>query len=204
LDLFAAASPHERDWNATAHEWGLYERRNSAFANLSGGERQRLFVALALISNPELVFLDEMTTGLDPAARRIAWSLIKTVRDRGATIVLVTHFMDEVETLCDRVAVFKNGRIVAIDSPHGIVERYSAERTVRFSAELEDLAWLSKIPTVHAVKRQGRNVEVSGEGAVLVHVAAAMMGRGLEPADLRVEVPTLEDAYIGLVKDEDA
>ena len=98
-------------------QWGLAEKRNASFSSLSGGQRQRLFIALALVSSPEVVFLDEMTTGLDPAARRIAWDLIEQVRDRGTTVVLVTHFMDEAERLCDRVAVVDKGRIIALDTP---------------------------------------------------------------------------------------
>lgn len=121
LDLFAAVSPRSRDWRRLAEDWGLSEKRNTAFADLSGGQRQRLFVALALVNDPEIVFLDEMTTGLDPSARRAAWDLVREVRQRGTTVVLVTHFMDEAEELCDRIAVFKAGRIVAIDSPSALV-----------------------------------------------------------------------------------
>ena len=100
-------------------QWGLGDKRNASFSSLSGGQRQRLFIALALVSWPEVVFLDEMTTGLDPAARRVAWDLIEQVRDRGTTVVLVTHFMDEAERLCDRVAVVDAGRIIAADTPRG-------------------------------------------------------------------------------------
>jgi ABC-2 type transport system ATP-binding protein len=200
LDLFAASSPVQRDWREVAHEWGIYDRRGVAFASLSGGERQRLFIALALIANPEIVFLDEMTSGLDPAARRVAWSLMKSVREQGATIVLVTHFMDEVERLCDRVAVFKRGRLIELDSPSGLVGRHARGRTVRFSTDSGDLAWLSGLPGVDSVERDGSAVTVFGEGPVLARVAAGLVARGLEPEDLRVEIPTLEDAYIGLVE----
>jgi ABC-2 type transport system ATP-binding protein len=204
LDLFAAATTHRSDWRDSAHAWGIYERRDAVFANLSGGERQRLFIALALISNPEIVFLDEMTTGLDPAARRVAWSLIESVRERGATIVLVTHFMEEVERLCDRVAVFKKGRLIELDAPKGITERHAPQRTVRFSTDSEDLAWLSGVKGVRRVERNGRDMKVYGEAAVLVHVASALVAHGLEPADLHVEIPTLDDAYIGLVEESGA
>jgi ABC-2 type transport system ATP-binding protein len=124
------------------------------------------------------------------------------VRDRGATIVLVTHFMDEVERLCDRVAVFKHGRLIDLDSPHGLVGRHARGRTVRFSTDSSDLAWLSDVAGVHSVQRDGGDVVVLGEGPVLARVAAALVARGMEPADLRVEIPTLEDAYIGLVEEE--
>lgn len=203
LDLFAAAAPdHRRDWRETAQQWGIYDRRNAAFANLSGGQRQRLFIALALITDPALVFLDEMTTGLDPAARRVAWGLIRSVREQGATIVLVTHFMDEAEHLCDRIAVFKRGRIVASDSPSGLIRRHGGSRTVRFSTVERDLDWLSGVPNVHSFEREGDQVAVRGEHAVLAHVAAALVARGIAPPDLRVDLPTLEDVYMSLVRAE--
>ena len=163
LDLFATTVQTGLSWQDAAHQWGIFERRNAAFANLSGGERQRLFVALALISKPELVFLDEMTTGLDPAARRVAWSLISAVREQGATIVLVTHFMDEVEHLCDRVAVFKQGRVIITDSPSGLVRRHGSGRIVRFSEDSANLDWLSSVADVHSVEREGSHVAVYGE-----------------------------------------
>ncbi len=125
LDLFAAITPGAADWRLLMEQWGLAEKRNASFASLSGGQRQRLFVALAFVSEPEIVFLDEMTTGLDPAARHVAWELIERIRDRGTTVVLVTHFMDEAERLCDRVAVVDAGRIVALDTPRGLVARYA-------------------------------------------------------------------------------
>ena len=203
LDLFAAAAPQRHDWRDSARQWGIFDRRNAAFATLSGGERQRLFIALALISNPEIVFLDEMTTGLDPVARRVAWSLIKSVREQGATIVLITHFMDEVEALCDRVAVFRKGGVIELDSPKGLVGRHGRIRTVRFSADSADLAWLSDVPNVHSVERDGHEIAVRGEGAVLAQLGAALVGRGLAPADLRVEIPTLEDIYVELVQENE-
>src|SRR3990172_8079277 len=116
LDLFASFVPGASDWRALMEQWGLADKRNAAFASLSGGQRQRLFVALALVNDPEVVFLDEMTAGLDPAARRVAWGLIRAVRDRGKTVVLVTHYMDEAEQLCDRVAIIDRGRIAALDT----------------------------------------------------------------------------------------
>jgi ABC-2 type transport system ATP-binding protein len=199
LDLFAAAAPERRDWRDSAREWGIYDRRNAAFANLSGGQRQRLFIALALIRSPELVFLDEMTTGLDPAARREAWSLVKAVRDRGATIVLVTHFMDEAEQLCDRIAVFKEGRVLAIDAPSALVVQHGDARTVTFSCEIPELPWLAEVPGAASVERQGHRFTVRGSGPLLVHVAGALLSHGIAPADLRVDIPTLEDVYMSLV-----
>lgn len=197
LDLFAAMSPRSRDWESLARDWGIYEKRHSAFATLSGGQRQRLFIALALVNQPEVVFLDEMTAGLDPAARHDAWGLIRGVREQGATVVLVTHFMEEAEALCDRVAVFQNGTVLAVDTVPGLVARYAADSTVRFTHD-GDLPWLDEVEGVERVTREGGRVTVRGSGPLLAHVAAALVGRGIAPADLRVELGTLEDVFLNL------
>lgn len=198
LDLFAAASPRPVDWTEVLESWGLAAKRDAAFASLSGGQRQRLLVALALVTDPEVVFLDEMTTGLDPAARHVTWGLIESIRERGTTVVLVTHFMDEAERLCDRVAVMDAGRIVAMGAPSALVEASSGAVRVKFTGAPGEYRWLLGVPHVHAVERRGRTVEVSGDGPVLAHVAAALLARGLEPSDLRVERPTLEETFLRL------
>lgn len=123
LDLFASYYDEPVDWRRLLDQWGLGGKRDTAFASLSGGQRQRLFITLALVNNPSLVFLDELTTGLDPHARRATWDLIRGLRDRGVTVVLVTHFMDEAERLCDRVAVVDQGRIIAMGTPALLGER---------------------------------------------------------------------------------
>lgn len=128
LDLFASLAPRKVDWRVLMEQWGPAEKEHAAFSSLSGGRRQRLFVALALVNDPEVVFLVEMTTGLDPAARRVAWDLIRAIREGGATVVLVTHFMDEAERLCDRIGVMTRGTLVAMDTPQG-----SSTRTPRRS-----------------------------------------------------------------------
>jgi ABC-2 type transport system ATP-binding protein len=202
LDLFATLSPKSRDWRGLARDWGLWESRSTAFADLSGGQRQRLFVALALVNEPEVVFLDEMTTGLDPSARHAAWELVEEVRDRGATVVLVTHFMDEAEALCDRIAVFRDGRVLAIDTPAGLVRRFAGESTVQFTHE-GDVPWLSACEGVSAVHRSGTHFAVRGEGPLLAHVAAALVAHGIAPLDLSVERPTLEQAYLRISEMED-
>jgi ABC-2 type transport system ATP-binding protein len=196
LDLFASLSPRSRDWHDLVREWGLTEKRGAAFASLSGGQRQRLFVALALVNRPSIVFLDEMTTGLDPAARRVAWELVREVRARGTTVVLVTHFMDEAEALCDRVGVFRRGRVVAEDTPKGLVQRYHPSSTVHFTWEGGDASFLRAIPGVEAVDDTGAEVTVIGQGPLLSHVAVALANRGIEPLDLRVHLPTLEDVFL--------
>jgi ABC-2 type transport system ATP-binding protein len=199
LDLFAALAPRAGDWRRLVQEWGLAEKRNAPFNSLSGGQRQRLFVALALVNQPEVVFLDEMTTGLDPAARRIAWELITAVRDGGATVVLVTHFMEEAERLCDRLIVLDRGRIVASGTPAAVAAAHGGGTRVLFGADGRDVAWLEAVPHVHRVLRRGSRVEVLGDGPVLPLVAAALVDRGIVPEDLRAEQPTLEDAFLNLV-----
>lgn len=201
LSLFAALSPRARDWRELLDEWGLTQQWDTAFADLSGGQQQRLFVALALVNAPEVVFLDEMTAGLDPAARRSAWELVRAVRERGATVVLVTHFMDEAEALCDRIAVMRAGHVVALDTPGGLVAKHADQSTVRFTAE-GDLPWLRECPGVRTVARERDRVRVEGSGALLAHVAAALVARGLAPEDLDVERGTLEDAFMNIAAGE--
>ena len=121
LDLFSAGAQVGTDWRALMDQWGLAGRERASFASLSGGQRQRLLVALALVNDPEVVFLDELTQGLDPAARRVAWDLIREIRERGATVMLVTNYMDEAEQLCDRLAIVNRGRMVALDTPQGLI-----------------------------------------------------------------------------------
>jgi ABC-2 type transport system ATP-binding protein len=137
LNLYAAFYPEPADPATLIKEWGLTDKRGTLFGRLSGGQKQRLFIALALIGNPKITVLDELTTGLDPHARRGAWSLIERIRDRGVTVLLVTHFMDEAERLCDRVAIFDAGRIVALDSPARLIARVG-EQTLLARPTLED------------------------------------------------------------------
>jgi ABC-2 type transport system ATP-binding protein len=198
LDLFASVTPNALDWRILLEQWGLAEKRKASFSSLSGGQRQRLFVALALVNSPEVVFLDEMTTGLDPAARHVAWDLIWAIRDRGTTVMLVTHFMEEAERLCDRVAIMDRGRIVAADTPQGLITKHASEVRVIFTTEYTDLPWLAGIPNVKKVTRRGPRLEVEGNGPVLVQVAAALVEHGMTPSDLRVEQPTLEDVFLKL------
>jgi ABC-2 type transport system ATP-binding protein len=198
LDLFAALASEPADWRRLLDEWGLAGRREASFASLSGGERQRLLVALALVNEPEVVFLDEMTTGLDPAARRVAWGLIEAIRERGSTVVLVTHFMDEAERLCDRVAVLREGRIVALDTPEGLIAAHTGEARVSFTVGDADISWLDEVPHVARVRRRGGRVEVEGSGPLVVHLCGTLLARGTVPTDLRVERGTLEDVFLAL------
>lgn len=198
LDLFASFVPGASDWRVLMEEWGVADKRNASFSSLSGGQRQRLFIALALVNNPQVVFLDEMTAGLDPAARRVAWDLIRAIRAKGTTVMLVTHYMEEAEQLCDRVAVIDHGCIVALDTPQGLINAYARSIRVTFSTRDADLSWLEGTPHVHKVIRHGQRVEVEGNGPVLAMVAAALVEHGIIPSDLRVEQPTLEDVFLAL------
>ena len=196
LDLFASVSSRALDWQILMEQWGLTEKRKASFHSLSGGQRQRLFVALALVNNPRIVFLDEMTTGLDPAGRRVAWDLIKSIRENGTTVVLVTHFMDEAENLCDRVCIVDHGKIVATDTPQGLITKLAGDVRVIFTTEKTDLPWLKSVPGVNKVTVTGKKVEVAGSGPVLALTAAALVEHGIVPADLHIEQPTLEDVFL--------
>ena len=135
LDLYASFYPKAVDWKELLAQLGLEEKRNAPFAKLSGGQKQRLFIALALLPDPQLVFLDELTTGLDPQARHAIWDLVRDVRARGKTVLLTTHFMEEAERLCDRVAILDHGRIVALDTPAALIRSLGAEERVVFSLD---------------------------------------------------------------------
>jgi ABC-2 type transport system ATP-binding protein len=201
LDLFASLASAGSDWRVLMDQWGLADKRRAAFSGLSGGQRQRLFVALALVNDPEVVFLDELTQGLDPAARRVAWGLIRAIRERGATVVLVTHYMDEAEQLCDRIAVVDGGRVVATDTPQGLISRFGGPIRITFTPDGHDVRFLEEVAHVRAVRRRGGRVEAEGTGPVLALVAAELASRGLVPADLRVDQPTLEDVFLRLTDD---
>lgn len=197
LHLFASLRPGGLAWESVMDEWGLAEKRNAAFASLSGGQQQRLFIALALVNAPKVVFLDEMTTGLDPASRRVAWGLIDRVRERGTTVVMVTHFMDEAERLCDRLAVIHRKVVIATGSPAELVARIRGAGEVTFTTG-DDVSFLNAVAGVRQVTREGPRVRVTGIGPLLAYVAAALVGRGIAPEDLAVSRPSLEEAYLDL------
>jgi ABC-2 type transport system ATP-binding protein len=198
LELFASITSNGPNWNTLAEQWGLADKRKASFSSLSGGQKQRLFIALALVNTPEIVFLDEMTTGLDPGARRTAWELIRAIRQKGTTIVLVTHFMEEAEKLCDRVVIIDRGRVAALDTPQNLIGTHGGEMRVIFTTNESDLSWLSDLPQVKRIVRNGTRVEVEGSGPVLALVAAELVKHGITPSDLRVEQATLEDIFLKL------
>ncbi|MER7361539.1 ABC transporter ATP-binding protein [Nonomuraea wenchangensis] len=195
LDLYASFYADPRDWRALLEEWGLAEKRNARFGKLSGGQKQRLFIALALVGKPRVAFLDELTTGLDPQARRATWELIKQVRASGVTVVLVSHFMDEVEELCDRVAVLDRGRIVALDTPSGLLE---GEHRMRFTLKSGEAPDLTALPGVTGVSRTGERVVVTGHGDFATAVTAHLARHQVLVSDLRIDKRTLDDAFAAL------
>jgi len=200
VHLFAALAGGPVDETRAMDRWGLTGNRRATFGSLSGGQRQRLFVALALLGRPRLVFLDEMTTGLDPGARREVWRLVEEIRDEGTTVVLVTHFMDEAERLCDRVAVIVGGRVRAVDTPAGLVGRYDGGLRVRFTARPDfDLDKLAVLPGAVSADRHGEVCEVRGHGPLVTALGYQLTVDGYGDVDLDVHRASLEDAYVAIV-----
>lgn len=199
LRLYSSFYRDPADWRALLSDLGLSEQRHTRFGKLSGGQKQRVSIALALVGNPRVAVLDELTTGLDPQARRDAWEVVEQVRSRGVTVVLVTHLMDEAERLCDRVALIDAGRVVALDSPAGLVSSVDAPQRMRFrpASPLDDRL-LTELPEVTSVTRQGTQVVVTGTGN-LVHAVTAVLARNqIIAAELRMDRSGLDDAFLAL------
>ncbi|HEX6472255.1 MAG TPA: ABC transporter ATP-binding protein [Streptosporangiaceae bacterium] len=199
LELYASFYRDPCDWRELLDQWGLAGKRDAKFRTLSGGQKQRLFIALALVGNPRVTFLDELTAGLDPQARRATWELIKKIRAGGVTVVLVSHFMDEVEELCDRVAIFDGGTIVATDTPQGLIDQVDAERRMRFRPMAEfDVGILAALPGVKEIHRSGDHIAVTGTGDFASAVTGALARHHVLVADLRLDAGSLDDAYVAL------
>jgi ABC-2 type transport system ATP-binding protein len=200
VDLWASLYRTPADAGRLIEQLGLADKRDARFMTLSGGQKQRLFIALALINDPQLVFLDELTTGLDPQARHAIWDLVRGIRQRGTTVFLTTHLMEEAQRLCDRIAIMDHGRIVDIGTPAELIRRHCPERTVivvtndhgaeeRFDA----------LPQVVSVERNGSEVILRGRGEELVtNVVGCLAEHRIHVADFRTEVPTLEDVFLRL------
>jgi ABC-2 type transport system ATP-binding protein len=203
VDLFASFYRDPRDPDELLEVLGLADKRRSRFANLSGGQRQRLSIALALVGRPELAILDELTTGLDPAARRETWKLIEGVRDQGVTVILVTHFMEEAEYLCDRVALLQHGRVIALDTPAALASGAGQRLSFRPRGELEPAA-LRALPAVSRVRSDDGRIEVDGDGDLVAAVMELLVSRGVVPLETKLEQSNLEDAFMQMTIDADA
>ena len=200
LDLMASLYPNPVDTGALLDQLGLSGKLNTRFMNLSGGQKQRLFVALALVNDPDVVFLDELTTGLDPQARRAIWDLIEGIKDRGKTVFLTTHLMEEAERLCDRVAIIENGRIIAMDSPQGLIKEHCPEVSVSFSCheQIEASEIREAIPSVD-VAMDDDKLRLSGRGENFISdVIHYLSAKGLRLRDLHTHHSNLEDVFLKL------
>lgn len=199
LDLYHSFYAHPADLSELVDDLGLAAKHSTAYKNLSGGQKQRLSIALALIGRPRIAVLDEMTTGLDPQARRDTWALIERVRAHGVTIVLVTHYMDEAERLCDRVALFDRGRLVALGSPNELATEAGGGKRVRFiPSQLFADRLLGDLPEVRSVEHQGPHVLVTGTGELISTVILTLHAAGVVARDVTYTSSTLEDAFIRL------
>ncbi|MEV8538174.1 ABC transporter ATP-binding protein [Streptomyces sp. NBC_01288] len=201
LELYASFYPHPADWRPLAERLGLTAKLTTRFAKLSGGQKQRLFIALALIGNPRVVVLDELTTGLDPRARRDTWQLIEDVRASGVTVLLVTHFMEEAQRLCDRIAVIDKGRVAALDTPDGLIRRSAGSTVISFtpSAALDD-GDLNALPALTSVTRKDGRITLSGSDETVNAVITLLARNHITAHQLRVSDATLDDAFLDLTE----
>ena len=179
---------------------GLGDKRDAWFMTLSGGQQQRLFIALALINEPEVVFLDELTTGLDPQARRAIWELVRGIRARGQTVFMTTHLMEEAEKLCDRVAIIEHGRIIDVDSPQGLVDKHCPDRAVVLTTEdARAAACFQGLPSAVDVKRDAAQFVIRGRGdGFITEVIQCLAEHQVRVGSFRTETPTLEDVFLKL------
>ncbi len=202
VGLFASFYETSRPPDEVIAVLGLGERRHALTKDLSGGQKQRLSVALALVNDPEIVFLDEPTTGMDPAARRSLWDLVKRLRGDGRTILLTTHYMEEAEELCDRVAIMDHGRILEMGTVDELVSRHFHERTVFFDtiAGVPDDA-LAALPGVARLRHEdgGHTLLYTADvGGTIAGLLALTEVLGDEPGDLGIRRPSLEDVFLEL------
>ncbi|WP_330173517.1 ABC transporter ATP-binding protein [Streptomyces sp. NBC_01498] len=201
LELYSAFYPKPADWRPLAARLGLEEKLSTRFGKLSGGQKQRLFIALALIGGPRVVVLDELTTGLDPRARRDTWSLIEEIRDSGVTVLLVTHFMEEARRLCDRIAVIDRGKVVALDTPSGLIARSTASTVIAFtpSRPLRDEE-LSALPGAASVRTESDRIVINGTDETVNAVITLLARHQVTAHQLRVTEATLDDAFLDLTE----
>lgn len=199
LELYSAFYPSPADWRPLAERLGLTDRLTARFAQLSGGQKQRLFIALALIGNPRVVVLDELTTGLDPRSRRDTWSLIEEVRDSGVTVLLVTHFMEEAQRLCDRIAVIDRGRVVALDTPAGLIGRVAGATVMTFTPSSEPPeSDLRALPGLVSMTHKDHRITITGTDNTVDAAITLLTRHHITARQLRVFDATLDDAFLGL------
>ncbi|PZG96772.1 multidrug ABC transporter ATP-binding protein [Streptomyces sp. NTH33] len=201
LQLYASFYPTPADWRPLAERLGLTEKLTTRFAKLSGGQKQRLFIALALIGNPRVVVLDELTTGLDPRARRDTWQLIEDIRAGGVTVLLVTHFMEEAQRLCDRIAVIDQGRVAALDTPDSLIRRSAGATVVSFtpSAPLDE-GDLNALPELASLAHEEGRTTLSGTDETVNAVITLLARHRVTAHQLRVTDATLDDAFLDLTE----
>ena len=204
VKLFASFYSSPLDPDQLLESLGIEQIVNSSFKNLSGGQKQRVSVALALVGNPKLAILDELTTGLDPEARREIWSLIERMRDRGVTVILVTHFMDEAERLCDRLALINHGTVIELDRPEVIAARAGGSRVRFVPSQPVDEQTLRAIPGVNEIERKAGYLTVTGTGDLAGSLINALAAIGVRVSDLEARTGNLEDAFIKLTKEDDS
>ena len=199
LELYASFYPRPADWRPLAERLGLAPKLTTRFGRLSGGQKQRLFIALALIGDPRVVVLDELTTGLDPRARRDTWELIEDIRANGVTVLLVTHFMEEAQRLCDRIALIDKGRITALDTPRGLISRTAGSTIISFtpSAALDDEE-LAALPALASVEHKEGRITLAGSDDTVTAVLSLLARHRITAHQLRVTDATLDDAFLDL------
>ena len=199
LRLYRSFYRNPADTTGLLDTLGLASKRDAQYRSLSGGQKQRLSIALALIGRPKIAVLDEMTTGLDPAARHATWDFIENIRDRGTTMILVTHFMDEAQRLCDRLALISHGQIAAAGTPAQLAEQAGTGKQVRFTPGKpfsDDL--LTTLPEVSALHRQGKHIVVHGTGQLVNTIISTLAAAGITADDIEMQTATLEDAFLTL------
>jgi ABC-2 type transport system ATP-binding protein len=206
LDLYASFYSHTLDWQELLKALGLVEKRDTVFKKLSGGQKQRLFIALALLNDPKLIFLDELTTGLDPQARHTIWDLVRDVRKRGKTVFLTTHFMEEAERLCDRVVILDHGQIVALDTPANLIASLEISERIIFGVDGGcSSAGLANLPGVKRVEKLDEKIIVygqhngsNGSAPLVTDVVNQLTAEGISFSNLRTEQANLEDVFLTL------
>ncbi len=204
VDFYASLYPKSVSGSDLLKSLGLYEKKDEFFSKLSGGQKQRLFIALALINDPEVVFLDELTTGLDPQARRAIWELILEIRSKGKTIFLSTHFMDEAEYLCDRLAIMDHGQIIALDTPKELINQHCSNEQIVFTAKVTpDLNKLKELDTVTEFEQTGNEITITGSGkSFIVDTINYLANLGVEFESLKLQKLNLEDVFLKLTGKE--